>query len=367
MRGKGFAVKLLFFFLVIGIVMVFFSVSTDEGASKEVVLKSEKIEELFPAKENKNVEETSKYVEIVLSAVGDCTLGSDEKYSKYGSFDEELKKQNYDYSYFFREVKPVFEKSDLVIANLEGPLTTSTERADKEFAFKGDPSYAKILKEGKIDAVNLANNHSFDYGKRGFYDTVKALKEEGIGFFGYGYSYITEVKGVKIGVLGYTGYDDTAATKQMIKKDIEKMRQSVDILVMSFHWGEENKYYPNKVQMNLGRFSIDEGADVVIGHHPHVLQGIEIYKGKYIAYSLGNFVFGGNKNPKDKDSMIFQQIFVLDENKKIVEIKLRIIPVSISSEKDRNDYKPKILAGEERDRVLRKIQNLSYLNPLSLQ
>ncbi|MGB9808756.1 MAG: CapA family protein, partial [Caldanaerobacter sp.] len=274
MGKKGFVAKALFFLLIVGVLMVFFKVSVDKGASKAVVLEQE--ENLLPAKENKNLgeEKVSQDIEIVLSAVGDCTLGSDEKYSRYGSFDEELKKQNYDYSYFFKDVRPIFEKSDLVIANLEGPLTTSKERADKEFAFKGDPSYAKILKEGKIDAVNLANNHSFDYGKQGFYDTVKALKKEGIGFFGYGYNYITEAKGVKIGVLGYTGYDDTSETKQMIKKDIEKMRQTVDILVVSFHWGEENKYYPNKVQINLGHFSIDKGADVVVGHHPHVLQGI---------------------------------------------------------------------------------------------
>lgn len=366
--GKRIFIKALLFFFAVVFVMVFFENSVDNSAMKKVTV--EKEESLLPVKEGQDTKDAEKvldYTEIVVNAVGDCTLGSDEKYSRYGIFDEELRKQNYDYSYFFRNVKDTFKKGDLTIANLEGPLTTSTKRAEKEYAFKGHPSYVKILKEGGVDAVNLANNHSFDYGKEGFYETVNALKKEGIGYFGYGYRYITEVKGVKIGVLGYTGYDDTEWTKQEIKKDIEKLRPEVNILIVSFHWGEENKYYPNKIQRNLGHFAIDEGADLVIGHHPHVLQGIEKYKARYIAYSLGNFVFGGNRNPKDKDSMIFQQIFFVDKEGKVAETKANIIPVSISSQKDRNDYSPRLLEGEEKERVLKKIEELSQWDKIAIE
>lgn len=315
----------------------------------------EKLQNLF----EKDIIKENNYTKIVISAVGDTALGSDESYGKYGTFDEEFKKHNYDYGYFFENVKSVLEKDDLTIANLETTLTNSTNRAQKEYAFKGHPSYAKILREGSIEVVNLANNHTFDYSKEGFEDTVKALKEEGIGYFGYGYRYIITIKGTKIGILGYTGFDNSQWTKSQIEKDIKKLRPDVDILIVSFHWGEENSYYPTKVQKDLGHFVIDEGVDLVIGHHPHVLQGIEKYKDRYIAYSLGNFSFGGNRNPKDKDSIILQQIFLINSKGEIEKIEMNIIPVSISSQKDRNDYKPTILEGEEKSRVLKKLEMLS--------
>lgn len=362
--GKNGFIKALLFFLVVIFVITFWENSVDDSVMRKVTVKKEEI--LLPVDSSqKEIKKCTDCTEILISAVGDCTLGSDETYTRYGTFEEELKKHNYDYSYFFKNVREVLKRDDLTIANLEGPLTTSTKRAEKEYAFKGHPSYARILKEGSIEAINLANNHSFDYGKEGFYETVSALKKEGIGYFGYGYKCITTIKGVKIGILGYTGYDDTQWTKQEIKKDIEKLRPEVNILIVSFHWGEENKYYPNKVQKSLGYFVINEGADLVIGHHPHVLQGIEEYKGRYIVYSLGNFVFGGNKNPKDKDSMIFQQIFTIDKGGRVVEVKANIIPVSISSQKERNDYSPRILEGEERERVLQKIKMLSDWDNLS--
>ena len=298
-------------------------------------------------------------INIVINAIGDCALGYDESFGKYGTFDEELIKHNNDYGHFFKNVKHIFEKGDLTIANLETTFTNSSYKADKEYAFKGDPSYSKILKEGNIDAVNLANNHTFDYLRQGFDDTIKALDREKIGYFGYGYKYMKDAKGIKIGVLGYTGFDNSAWTKKQIKKDINELREKVDILIISFHWGEENSYNPNKIQKDLGHFVIDEGADLVIGHHPHVLQGIEEYKGKVIAYSLGNFSFGGNRNPKDKDSIIFQQIFTFNSKRQLIKINTNIIPVSISSEKNRNDYTPVLLDGLERERVLNKINELS--------
>lgn len=302
---------------------------------------------------------TDTNFKITISAVGDCTLGSDESYGKYGTFDDEFKKHNYNYGYFFENVRDILNKDDLTIANLETSLTTATKKADKQYAFKGDPSYAKILKEGSVEAVNLANNHTFDYLRKGFDDTVKALDREGIGYFGYGYKYYKTLKGIKIGVLGYTGYDNTKTTKEQIKKDIMQMKKDANIIIVSFHWGEENKYYPNKIQKDLGHFAIDEGADLVVGHHPHLIQGIEKYKGKFIVYSLGNFSFGGNRNPTDKDSFIFQETFIFNKSDELTGTEKNIIPVSVSSLKDRNDFKPTVLTGIERNRVLQKIETLS--------
>ena len=144
-----------------------------------------------------------------------------------------------------------------------------------------------------------------------------------------------------------------------MKNDIESLKKEANMVVVYFYWGEERSYNPNQVQKDFAHSAIDSGADVVMGSHPHVLQGIEKYKEKYVSYSLGNFCFGGNKNLSDKDSMIYQQKFNF-ENGKLVSIdEPQIIPCSISSTKYKNDYKPTILDGSERDRVLNKIKEIS--------
>ncbi len=131
------------------------------------------------------------------------------------------------------------------------------------------------------------------------------------------------------------------------------------MIIVNFHWGIEKEYVPNDTQKTLAHLAIDEGADLVIGHHPHVLQGIERYKGKYIAYSLGNFSFGGNSNPSDKDTMIFQQTFTVADGKAETNDDINIIPCSLSSASGYNDYCPTPLEGSEKERVLEKLQEYS--------
>ena len=146
--------------------------------------------------------------------------------------------------------------------------------------------------------------------------------------------------------------------EEKAKKDVREHKTPNNIVIVSYHWGEESKTIPNKIQRELGRATIDAGADLVLGHHPLVLQGIEKYKGKNIVYSLGNFSFGGNNNPKDKDSMIYQEIFQI-QNGKIIGRENKIIPVRISSSLNRNDYRPMLLEGMEYERVYTKIENLN--------
>ena len=137
------------------------------------------------------------------------------------------------------------------------------------------------------------------------------------------------------------------------------MEKEADMVAVYFHWGVEKSYSPNQIQKDFAYNAIDYGSDLVIGSHPHVLQGIEEYNGRYIAYSLGNFCFGGNKNPSDKDSMIYQQTFNFEDNK-LASIDIpNVIPCSISSTKSRNDYKPTVLHGSEGERVLNKIKSIS--------
>ncbi len=299
------------------------------------------------------------YDTITISAAGDVTLGRDESFGWERTFDHELKLQDGDFAYFFNNVKHIFEADDLTIVNLETTLTTTTKKADKKFRFKADPSYVEILKQGNIEAVSIANNHTLDFLDKGYHDTLMTLEEAGVGYYGYEHKYITEVRDIKIGVLGYYSMKATYKLKSEIEEAIDELKsEGTDLVIIMFHWGIERDYWPNSAQKELAYFSIDKGADLVLGSHPHVLQGIEEYKGKQIVYSLANFCFGGNKNPKDKDTMIYVQRFKF-KNGELLSQEYDIIPCSISSVTNRNNYQPTPLEGVEAERVMNKINKYS--------
>jgi len=297
-------------------------------------------------------------ISLTLSVVGDCTLGTDE----YFDYDTSLNAyyENYGADYFMANVKSIFSKDDLTIANFEGTLTESTEREDKQFAFKAPASYANILTAGSVEAVNTANNHSHDYGEESFNDTLKALDTANILHFGYDETAVTEVKGVKVGLVGIYELNDHLGREEQLKQNIAKVKQDgAQLIVVIFHWGNEKEEVPDENQKTLGHLAIDEGADLGCGHHPHVLQGIEEYKGKNIVYSLGNFCFGGNAYPSDMDTIIFQQTFTIDQNGVKDDNVTNIIPCSISSDSDYNNYQPTPAEGEEATRIMQKIQKRS--------
>lgn len=310
-------------------------------------------------KENTNVAINTS---IKISAAGDFTLGRDENYEYTGSFVDEAAKNGL--SYFVEGIDTLFLEDDFTSVNLETTLTNSTEKAEKTFRFKGDPAYAEILKLGGIDAVNLANNHIFDYMQKGYEDTKLALDTYNIGYFGYEDQFVASIKDVKIAALGYEGWQDTPEIREKIKKDINGLREiGTQIIIIHFHWGDEKQYIPNVSQKTLAKFTIDSGADLILGHHPHVIQGIEEYKGKFIVYSLGNFMFGGNKNPSDKDTFVFQQTFHIEDGVLTDQKEINIIPYSISSVSSRNNYQPVQLSGDESSRVMEKI--LHYSNEIN--
>jgi len=300
-----------------------------------------------------NIEKTIK-----ISAAGDFTLGSDEDFQYINSFPAEANKNGLEY--FTKGLNNIFKQDDLSTVNLETTLTNAKIRATKTFRFKGNPSYAKILTLSGIEAVNLANNHSHDYLQKGFEDTITNLKKEKIGYFGYSNQYVTTIKGVKVAALGYEGWNDSPELRIKINNDIQNLRKSgVKIILIHFHWGIERDYVPNSTQKNLAHYAIDHGADLIVGHHPHVVQGIEEYKGKFIVYSLGNFMFGGNKNPKDKDTFVFQQTFHLNNGILTNQKEIKVVPFSISSVSSRNNYQPLFLKGSEEQRVKKKIIDVS--------
>ncbi len=343
--------------------------SLSENKLQKIVDSQNKIKQF---KEHK-IKDKSTRVSISISFAGDCTLGQDIRQGNWNTFPTVAEREGYDF--FFKEVQTVFAHDDLTIVNLETTLTTSEDfEPNKKWRYKGSPDYTEILKIGNIEAVHIANNHMHDYKRKGFEDTIEALEKADIiyygndtmsqkwntrgGHLGYDIPRVINIQGIKIALLGYKGWYDNENNREKIQQDINHMKENADVIIVSYHWGDQRVYYPNQMQKDLGRFTIDCGADIVVGHHPHVIQGIEKYKDKFIVYSLGNFSFGGNRNPEDRDCIIFQSIFTL-ENGKLVDNKGKIIPCKISTDENINNFQPIVLNGTEKQRVLDRIYKYS--------
>ncbi|MCR5701847.1 MAG: CapA family protein [Lachnospiraceae bacterium] len=292
---------------------------------------------------------------ITISAAGDTTLGIDSRYC--GTFNSYYNDKGS--AYFLKNVRPYFGNDDITIVNFEGTLTESTSRAAKKYTFKGPAKHVKVLKKGSVEVVTLANNHSFDFGKRGFEDTKHTLKKNKIKFCRNKTIAYKKVKGVKVAFIGFSQLE--GVSENDVKTAIKTAKKkSADIVIVSFHWGIERDYYPSGRQKYIGRYAIKAGASLVLGHHPHVLQGIEKYKGRYIVYSLGNFCFGGNVNPDDKDTMIFQQTFYVKKGKLLKKSDAKVIPCSLSGKTYTNDYQPTPLKEKGKKRLIQKINRLSH-------
>ena len=338
--------------------------SRQAAAKKTVSMNASKDNSQKVSSDSQNTDSSnatvSSPVSLTLSVVGDCTLGTDETFDYDTSLNAYY--ENYGADYFLQNVKDIFSADGLTIANFEGTLTDSDEREDKTFAFKAPASYASILTSGSVEAVNTANNHSHDYGEQSFNDTLAALDDAGIVHFGYDETAVMDVKGIKVGLVGIYELYDHLEREQQLKDNIAKVKaDGAQLIVVIFHWGNETETVPDSNQTTLGRIAIDEGADLVCGHHPHVLQGIETYKGKNIVYSLGNFCFGGNSSPSDMDTMIYQQTFTIDADGVKKDNVTNIIPCSISSAAydGYNNYQPTPAEGDEATRILGKINERS--------
>ena len=340
--------------------------SRQAAAKKTVSMNASKDNSQKASSDSQNTDSSnatvSSPVSLTLSVVGDCTLGTDETFDYDTSLNAYY--ENYGADYFLQNVKDIFSTDDLTIANFEGTLTDSDEREDKTFAFKAPASYASILTGGSVEAVNTANNHSHDYGDQSFDDTLAALDDAGIVHFGYDETAVMDVKGIKVGLVGIYELYDHLEREQQLKDNIAKVKaDGAQLIVVIFHWGNETETVPDSNQTTLGRIAIDEGADLVCGHHPHVLQGIETYKGRNIVYSLGNFCFGGNSSPSDMDTMIFQQTFTVTSEGVQADNVTNIIPCSISSADGYNNYQPTPASGDEASRIKSKIEERSAAIP----
>lgn len=282
--------------------------------------------------------------QITISLIGDCSIGDSGQYVTYqSSYHTAIKEHGYDWP--FSLVKDILAADDLTVANLEVCLTTRTAHADKMYYLKADPSHVQILKEGSIEAVNTVNNHCEDYRGQGYQDTLDTLDAAGVLRFGClrpgntnGYDDLltVDIKGIRIGIIGFS-YPQESDLKR-IGNRIKKLKEEegCDIVIISLHWGRETYATPTNGQMSYAKKIIDMGADAIYGHHAHVTQPIQFYKGKPILYNTGNFTFG-TMSQVDPSTGIFQLIYTkTDEGPRLT--RLQVLPCRTQPSPDFRPY-----------------------------
>ena len=306
---------------------------------------------------------------ITITAIGDCTLGTDTNLSTDTNFNTVYENNGSDPTYNFRNVVGYTSADDLTIINFEGTLSESTDRQDKEYAFEAPFSYVDILTNGSVEAANLANNHSYDYGTQSYEDTKQTLTDAGIVNFGYDRVNTTEINGVKIGFLGLNAVSEYGTATDQLYTDVAALEEEgCTIIICCIHAGTEGAAVPDSEQVTLAHAAVDAGCDLVLGTHPHVLQGVELYNNCYILYSLGNFVFGGNDSPGEFSTMMWQQTFTVKNGELVVDADTLatacVIPCRLStSSSELNDYQPVALSGEEATSVMTLLNDRSAQLP----
>jgi poly-gamma-glutamate capsule biosynthesis protein CapA/YwtB (metallophosphatase superfamily) len=326
---------------------------------------------------------------VTIAAAGDTVLG----FNLQDHFDEQLalgRTRAELFDLYGRGIREVLGAADIAIVNLECPFTERGEKLAKNFNFRARPEMVEILKRASIDAVTVANNHAMDYGVEGMTDTRATLDAAGIGHFGTGDDLdaarrplIVERNGLTIGFLGYyfqvqddmheppqiyalpgkpgaSGcYTDLQRIKAMVSEDVAALATDVDAVIPFFHWGKESQYLVRDYQIEIAQLCIRRGARAVLGAHPHRLQGVQVFDGAPIFYSLGNFIYGGVKNPSDTLTMIAQ--LTIDRER----VTASIVPVQFTNWPDA-PFQPFVLRGEARTRAITRISELSAGFPRTL-
>ncbi len=305
-----------------------------------------------------------------LSTVGDVIVGGDPRAGTDDTFVKYLKKYTAEGKTMLMKVAPYFLSDDVTLANLECALTnrsSSLTKEDKTYMFRGKPAYAQILADGGFDHFNLANNHTGDYGSGGYNDTRNALKKYGMTYNGGGYdnAKTMTINGIKVGFIGY----QTPQSQSTVRNGIKKLKAKCDVVIVSFHWCDVKEYTFNSTgsQRTMARAAVNAGADLVVGHHPHVLSGIEKYKGKYIVYGLGNFLVAGVNPIRGRDTFIFQQTFAVHED--FVEaVDVKVIPCWSTSSNKTNDRMPEPIPKSDSryEKIMSMIRKYSPNNAASV-
>lgn len=313
--------------------------------------------------------------QIVVTFTGDCTLGCDIlQRGKSTSFEAYV--DQYGYEYPFAKVRDIFEQDDLTVINLEGVFKDDDENQKvykkSGYHFRGPTDYAKILPLSGIEAVSFANNHVLDYGVEGQMTTIAALEAQGTGWFctnaNVNKTFIFEKDGIKIGFVGAYISDwmtTSLPLKDQIKQDFQDLRDAgCQVLIGCMHGGSEYRSFhekdsPSAYQEKMANAFIKYGADIVVGHHPHTIQGMRVENGVTTLWCLGNFCFGGNPQIKNNQlgessisTYLAQFTFSFDEDGTYLGHQLNIIPCHTSGTAEYNDYQPHPVSGKDAETVL---------------
>ena len=300
---------------------------------------------------------------VSITFLGDCTLGGEERtLNLYRGFVKTIERNGY--AYPFRNLKTPTEADDLTVANLEGVLSDrELPKVNKTYNFNGAAAYTEILKEGSVECVTLANNHSHDYDNAGYEDTIRALQQSGTAYFSTDSMAVwRNGDGLMIGFLGVAG-SLSGNRYKTYEKQAEILRSlGCAAVITVMHTGTEYEYEPDGYQRQVVNRALACGTDLIVGHHPHVVQGYEIRDVVPVIYSLGNCIFGGNINPRDHDALAVRAELHFDEGT-LDGITLRFYPISVSGEANRNDYSPVLLTGADAERVLQKMEKSTGVSP----
>lgn len=326
-----------------------------DQAAENAAAENAPAEEANPEPEAVNATEED---EVLVSFVGDCSIGDGfRSIGTENSYHSVIKREGYKWP--FSEVVKYLSADDLTVANLEVVLTTSNKHKDIVYPLRADPSHVNVLLEGSIEVVNTVNNHCYDYMRQGYADSLAVLDEAGISRFGSVYYkmkdgfddlLVKEVKGIRFGFVGIT-YPQNS-DMQPLKDRIARLKneEGCDIVVVSLHWGRETFMKQNGTQMSIARTMIDSGADVIYGHHPHVLQPMLFYHGKPVMFSTGNFTFG-TMSSVDKHTGIFRFYFRKNGDQAVLS-RIQVIPCQTSG---KGDYRPFELTEEEQRKEVYRI------------
>ncbi len=299
---------------------------------------------------------------VTITFLGDCTIGGEDRLKQFDySFDGYLRQYGYDY--FFREVQPVIAKDDLTIANLEGCfLNYESAAVEKTYNFRGSKDYVQVLTGSSIEAVSIANNHIMDYGYDGVTHTVNTLDAASLPWFGTfearEQTWVWQRDDIKIGFVSMEISYWYYRHRNLLKSQVQALRdEGCDVVICVMHGGEEYRARHLRIQEQFAHAVLDYGADIIVGHHPHVLQGIEVRDGKTICYSIGNFVFGGNAKVRAPYTAMFQFTLSFSETGDYLGHRLNIIPALPSGDKENNNYQPVLATGTDAETIMAQIQH----------
>jgi len=300
--------------------------------------------------------------EITLTFVGDNSFGTYPETPEHLKFDNVFKANSGNNYYVFKNSLPWFNSDDFTIINAESAFTNETKAENKMWRIKSDPAHAAFLPASGVEAANLANNHTRDYFEAGYEDTLKAFAENQVAVFNDGMPLNTKIGDIDTVFLGY----DCRMSQQnpeflaRIVEEVKHYKRPDNLVIVNMHWGVEYRETPVEYQTRFGRSVLDAGADIIMGAHPHRLESIENYNGKYIIYSMGDYAFGADPTLLSRKTAMFRLQFAKEDDTVVMK-GLSIVPTLENSDgsTNENNYQPLPVFGKEAEDIINELITIS--------